>query len=168
MDRLLVALVLISVVAVIAVVFQRRRPEPPTTTTRRFAIPTQLDRNDFGQPGCPWAVVVFTSGSCGTCADVMAKAELLASDAVTVENVEVGTHRELHERYGIEAVPMVLVADADGVVQASFLGPVTATDLWAAVAEAREPGVLPAGGCRPGDGDPVSKPGVQGVTREGE
>ncbi len=35
------------------------------------------------------------------------------------------------------------VADATGVVRASFLGPVTATDLWAAVAEAREPGSTP-------------------------
>jgi hypothetical protein len=31
-------------------------------------------------------------------------------------------------------------------VVASFLGPMTATDLWAAVAEAREPGSTPGGG----------------------
>ena len=30
------------------------------------------------------------------------------------------------------------IADAAGVVRHSFLGPVTATDLWAAVAAARE------------------------------
>jgi hypothetical protein len=40
-------------------------------------------------------------------------------------------------------VPLVLIADAEGVVQRHFLGPVTATDLWAAVAELREPGSTP-------------------------
>ncbi len=33
---------------------------------------------------------------------------------------------------------MVLVADADGVVRASFVGSPSAADLWAAVAELRE------------------------------
>jgi hypothetical protein len=32
------------------------------------------------------------------------------------------------------------------VVRASFVGPPTATDLWAAVAEARQPGVSPEPG----------------------
>jgi hypothetical protein len=41
-------------------------------------------------------------------------------------------------------VPVVAVADADGVVRAGFAGPISATDLWAAVAEARSPGSLPA------------------------
>jgi hypothetical protein len=165
-ERLLIALAIVAVVAVVAVVLQRRRPEPPATTTRRFAVPTQLDRSDFAQPDSPWLVVVFSSGTCGTCANVVAKAELLASDAVAVENVEVTVNPGLHERYGIEAVPMVLVADADGVVQASFLGPVTATDLWAAVAEVREPGVLPTGGCRPGEGDPIARAEEQAAAAE--
>ena len=34
-------------------------------------------------------------------------------------------------------------ADADGTVKRAFLGPVTATDLWAAMAEEREPGSVP-------------------------
>ena len=46
--------------------------------------------------------------------------------------------RELHERYEISGVPMVLIADAEGVVRQSFVGPVTATDLWAAVAGIRD------------------------------
>jgi hypothetical protein len=36
-----------------------------------------------------------------------------------------------------------VIADAAGTVRASFLGPVTATDLWAAVAECRETGSTP-------------------------
>jgi len=34
-------------------------------------------------------------------------------------------------------VPIVVIADLDGVVRKSFVGPMSATDLWAAVAEAR-------------------------------
>jgi hypothetical protein len=40
------------------------------------------------------------------------------------------------------------VADAEGAVRASFVGPATATDLWAAVAELRDPGSVPPG-CTP-------------------
>ena len=56
---------------------------------------------------------------------------------------EFNADRTLHAKYAVDAVPMVVVADQAGVVRASFIGPVTATDLWAAVAEAREPGASP-------------------------
>jgi hypothetical protein len=48
------------------------------------------------------------------------------------------SRKALHERYRIEGVPLLLIADAAGVVRRSFAGPVSATDLWAAVAAARE------------------------------
>ena len=64
---------------------------------------------------------------------------MLASGDVSVVDAEYGTHRELHRRYNIDAVPTLLIADALGVVKASFLGPVTATDLWAACARVRQP-----------------------------
>ncbi|HEY4332527.1 MAG TPA: hypothetical protein VGM78_08160, partial [Ilumatobacteraceae bacterium] len=51
--------------------------------------------------------------------------------------------RDLHTRYKIDAVPTLVIADREGVVRASFLGPVSATDLWAACAEARQPGASP-------------------------
>jgi hypothetical protein len=54
--------------------------------------------------------------------------------------VEHARDRVLHDRYRIEAVPATLVADDQGVVVASFVGPVAVADLWAAVAAAREPG----------------------------
>ena len=63
-----------------------------------------------------------------------------------MQDVEFTASRRLHERYGIDAVPMVVVADADGVVRASFIGPMSATDLWAAVAEVRNPGSSPEPG----------------------
>jgi len=84
-------------------------------------------------------VAVFTSGTCQSCAEALTRAEVLRSEAVAVEDVEYTARRDLHSRYRIEAVPTIVVADADGVVQASFVGPPSATDLWAAVAGAREP-----------------------------
>jgi len=88
---------------------------------------------------------VFTSATCSTCAGVWDKVQVLESDAVATQEVEVGAARDLHDRYGIDGVPTTVVADRDGVVRASFLGPATATDLWAAVAELREPGSVPEG-----------------------
>jgi hypothetical protein len=66
------------------------------------------------------------------------KVEALTSPEVATCDIEFSANRALHERYEISGVPMVLVADAEGVVRRSFVGPVTATDLWAAVAAARE------------------------------
>ncbi len=36
--------------------------------------------------------------------------------------VEVTEHAEMHRRYQIEAVPIVAIADSEGVVQRSFIG----------------------------------------------
>jgi hypothetical protein len=105
--------------------------------------PAQLDRTDFAAPHAPWLVAVFSSATCHTCADVVRKALVVACDEVAVDEVEYGARPETHRRYAIDAVPIVVVADADGVVHRSFVGPVSATDLWAAVAEARQPGTTP-------------------------
>jgi hypothetical protein len=135
MERLLLAAVVVAVAAVVAVLVQRRRPEPPTQA--RWPIPTQLDRNDFDEPATPWLVAVFTSATCSACERVLMGAQPLASDQVAVTEVEVKARPDVHKRYQIEAVPLVVVADADGVVRASAVGPTTPTELWDAVAEAR-------------------------------
>jgi hypothetical protein len=140
--QLVVAAALIVVVAGIAVLLQRRRTTDPPTQTK-YAAPAQLDRDDFDGADGEWLVVTFTSATCETCADVTRKAAVLASNDVSVVDAEFGANRRLHERYRIEAVPTLVIADRDGVVRASFIGPVSATDLWAAVAEARNPGSSP-------------------------
>ncbi len=141
-ERLLLAIALAAVAVLVAWVIQRRqRPAAPVRTG--YSVPTQVDRADFDGPDVPWLVVVFTSATCDVCAGVWEKAKPLASTEVVVQEGEYGAQRDLHDRYRVEAVPSVLVVDADGVVVRSFLGPVTATDLWAAVAEAREPGSTP-------------------------
>lgn len=141
-ERILLALLLAGAAAAVAAVLRRRRPvEAPTQP--RYLAPAQLDRADFARPEAPWLVAVFSSATCTTCAGMRDKAAVLASGDVVVDDVEVGERKALHDRYGIEAVPIVCVADAEGVVRASFVGPVSATDLWAAVAEVREPGSSP-------------------------
>ena len=126
---------------VAAVIQRRQRPDAPVRTG--YAVPAQVDRNDFPRPEAPWLVAVFTSASCNTCAGVWERAQPLESDMVAVAELELTAARPLHERYAIEAVPTTLVVDSEGVVAASFIGPITAADLWAAVAETREPGSTP-------------------------
>jgi hypothetical protein len=144
MERLIIGLVLIAVAVVVAVVIQRRQADAPTQP-RSWTVPAQLDRNDFERPDAPWLVVLFTSATCDTCQGVVERAEPLASREVAVQEVEAARDRQLQQRYAVDAVPAVLVADAEGVVRASFVGPVTAADLWATVAELREPGSVPPG-----------------------
>lgn len=148
MAQVLVALAIAVVVSGVALVLQRRRVAAPPTQPR-FEVPAQLDRSDFDRPEAPWLVAVFTSSTCHVCADVAEKAKVLASPTVAVQTVEFSQNRALHERYAIDAVPAVVVADDEGVVRTHFLGPVTATDLWVAVAEVREPGSTPTStGCQ--------------------
>ena len=135
MERALVAAALIVVAVAVAYVLQRRRPDPPSQP--RWPVPTQLDRADFDGDAGQWLVAVFSSATCDTCAKAIRDARVLESEHVVVQEVEVGERRDLHRRYGIEAVPTIVVADPEGVVRASFVGPPAATDLWAAVAEAR-------------------------------
>ncbi|MSZ96626.1 MAG: hypothetical protein F2579_04190 [Actinobacteria bacterium] len=124
---------------------RRRGNDAPTQAS--YEIPVQLDRSDFTSPDSPWLVAVFTSATCGTCEDVAQKALVLASREVAVERIDYTVAPALHQRYNIQAVPTLVIADAQGVVQKGMLGPVKAQDLWAAVAECREPGSSP-GGCQ--------------------
>ena len=134
MIRLLVVSVVASVAAVLGIVFRRVQNAPIQGSSEA---PTQLDRADFTQPTKQWLVAVFTSATCNTCADVEAKAQVLESESVAVHISEFGAQRALHKRYNIESVPTLLLVDSEGVVRQSFLGPVTATDLWAALAQVR-------------------------------
>jgi hypothetical protein len=163
MERLALVVVLAVVAIGVAFVLQRRRTPPEPANTGSL-VPDRLDRRDFPRADAPWLVAVFTSATCSTCAGVWDKARHLASDQVVVHEVEVTAARDLHRRYDITAVPAVMIADAEGVVRASFLGPVTATDLWARLAELREPGTLPADGCA---ADPDRSSGGAGTASGG-
>ena len=146
MRQLLIALLLVAAAGGVAALLRRRSVPDPPTTPRSATVPVQLDRADFDRPDAPWLVAVFSSATCQTCALVVDKARVVACHEVAVQDVEFTASRRLHERYGIDAVPTVVVADAEGVVRASFVGPMSATDLWAAVAEVRNPGSSPEPG----------------------
>lgn len=143
MERLVVVAVVAVVAVAVAVVIQRRQSDAPVRTG--YTVPGQLHRPDFDRPDAEWLVAVFTSATCSTCAGVWEKAQVLESGAVATQEVEVGARPDLHDRYRIDGVPTTVVADREGVVRASFLGPVTATDLWSALAELRDPGSVPEG-----------------------
>jgi hypothetical protein len=119
-DRVLLAVAIALAVAALAVVLQRRKPEPPTQ--RQWAVPSQLNRADFDRPGAPWLVAVFSSATCGGCATAVSRAHAVGSADVAVQEVEFTARRDLHERYNIETVPMLVVADRQGVVRAHFIG----------------------------------------------
>ena len=138
MVALVIVVGVLVVSAVVALVLGRRAKVDAPTQPAHYGVPVQLDRADFDRPDASWLVVVFTSSTCDACASVVDKARVLASDDVAVQDVEFSADRARHERYDIEAVPMVLVADEEGVVRASFLGSPSAADLWAAVAALRD------------------------------
>ena len=132
---MLIALFLAAAAALVAWIIERRKPDPPARDAS--PVPAQLDRSDFERPEAPWLVVLFSSASCESCPAVAAKLPALESEDVAVQDVEWSTRRDLHERYRIDAVPLALVADDQGVVRAAFLGKVSAADLWSAVADVR-------------------------------
>jgi hypothetical protein len=136
MLRVIVAIALFALLAALAWWLERRRRHDVPTQNPGVA-PAQLDRADFARPDVPWLVVLFTSNTCDSCAGLYDKAAALESDDVAVTEVEVFARRDLHERYHVDAAPMTLLADAEGVVRASFLGAFAAAELWTAVAEVR-------------------------------
>lgn len=142
MSQVVLVAIAMAVAIGVSAILRRRTGDAPTQGG--FEAPTQLNRADFVSPNAPWLVALFSSSTCNACADVAAKASILASSEVAFANVDYVADKELHSRYKIEAVPTLVIADEHGVVQRAFLGPVKAQDLWAAMANCREPGVAPA------------------------
>jgi thiol-disulfide isomerase/thioredoxin len=143
--RLAIAAVLVAAVLVIAyVAHRRRRPVPPPRTA--YPVPRQLQRGDFPRADAPWLVAYFWSRTCDSCQGLMPKVTALESAEVATCTLEAADDRALHQRYEIAAIPMIVLADDEGVVRRAFVGTVSATDLWAAMAELRSPGSAPEPG----------------------
>lgn len=131
--RLVLALAIVVVAVLVARRLERRRPDPPPRDA--YPVPAQLDRQDFPRPEAPVLVVLFSSTTCANCATVAAKVAPLESDRVATCEAEVGERKDLHDRYRIEAVPMLVIADRDGVVRAGFVGAVADAELRDALAQ---------------------------------
>jgi hypothetical protein len=136
MQKIIASLILLFAAA-LSFFVRRRKPDAPSQTSR--TVPQQLSRDDFDSAEKPWLLAVFTSSTCDACQDVATKAKVLASKDVVIQIIEFQEMPNLHARYSIDAVPTTVIADHRGVVQYGVLGPVTATDLWAAMARCRDP-----------------------------
>lgn len=134
--RVIVALVILAVAGGIAWWLDHRRSTEAPSQGRAI-VPAQLDRDDFPRPDAAWLVVLFTSRTCESCAGLVDKAMPLVSDEVAVAEVEYTARRDLHERYRIDAAPITVLVDRDGVTRGSFVGAFDAPDLWSALAELR-------------------------------
>jgi len=134
--RVVLAVAILAVAGAIAWWLERRRVVAPPSQGRGVA-PEQLDRNDFPRPDAPWLVVLFTSRHCDSCAGLVEKALPLASDDVGVVEVEYTQQPELHARYHIDAAPITVLVDREGVTRTAFIGSYAAPELWSALAELR-------------------------------
>lgn len=139
MGFLILAAVVVIATVVGALLAQRRRPRVDVGQLAgpTFGVPGQVDRADFARPDAPLLAVLFSAASCASCADAAQKVRVLASDAVSVDVVDSEQDRVRFTRYEIDSVPTVVVCDGAGVVVRHHVGPISATDLWAMVDEAR-------------------------------
>lgn len=138
--RNLVACLVLIATAILSFVLRRRKSDAPALV--RGEVPHQLTLRDFDVEQKKWLVAVFTSSTCDACRDVATKARVLESSEVAVQIIDFLDNRDLHKRYQIDSVPTTLIADDQGVVRFATVGPITATDLWAALAKCRDPKVL--------------------------
>lgn len=160
MERLILAVILVGVAGVVAALIQRREPDAPTSPPTSYRIPTQVSRGDFNRPEAPWLVAVFTSATCHSCAGALEKAMALECGEVVVQEIEVKARPDLHKRYEVEGVPLTILVDSEGVVNASFVGNPVAEELWATLSRLRETD-LGESSC---SGDCVACAGFGGVT----
>jgi hypothetical protein len=141
LTRVVIAAAILAVALAVAWWLRRRRPEGPPRDA--YPVPRQLDRRDFPRPDAAWLVAYFSSEACASCQGLGPKVAALESPAIVTCELDFVARRDLHERYDISAIPMIVVADAEGVVRRAFVGATTATDLWASLAELRQPGSTP-------------------------
>ena len=127
MSRLIV-LALISFGASLAAVLLRKL-NYRNFVTSGWSIPGHLNREDFGFLNEPWLVVIFSSDSCETCKPVVAESMKLSSLGIAIQEIALETNKDLHEKYDIDAVPMLLLVDKFGVVRSSHLGPTNSEEV---------------------------------------
>ena len=133
----MIALALGVVAVGVAYVLSRRGRDAPTSD--KVVVPRQVDRADFVRPSAPWLLVVFTSVTCDSCARAVALASPFEGPSIAYEEVPWQTRRDLHDRYRVDTVPLLLLARADGLVVQSWAGTPAAPDFAAALAVCDSP-----------------------------
>ncbi len=133
MERLIVVAVVVVVAVALAAAGRRRPSASPVRTGG--VVPTHIDRADFTSPGSPWLVVAFTSATCRTCASTWTEVQTSAAADIAVAEAEATVDRAIHQRYGIDTVPLTIIVDRHGAVRRSFLGPLVPGALRSALAD---------------------------------
>ena len=132
MEKVLIAIAVMAVGLVVAMII-RRRTESGPAQGKSWTVPVQLHRADFVLPELPTLIVVFSSATCESCAATWAKVQAHGGGGVAVQDVTYQRDKALHDRYDIDAVPTVVIADSEGVVVASFIGEPSDEDLQKAL-----------------------------------
>lgn len=122
MSQVVIALVIIVAGLVVAILI-RRRDSGSMAHGERWSVPAQLERSDFDGQDAERLVVVFSSATCDACARTWERVNAHVGPDTAVTEVSYQERRDLHDRYGIDAVPTLVVADREGIVLASFVGP---------------------------------------------
>ncbi len=135
MEPVLLVLGAVAIAAVVAGLLSRRTPDPEQNFAPGHVLPRVVDRCDFARPEARWLVAAFVSASCDECAIVAEQVRLLESDDVAVQTLDVTAAEKTHARYRIDAVPIVVLADIDGLVRHGFTGPVSSEELRSALAD---------------------------------
>ena len=133
MIQIVVALLIVAAGVGIAYVV-RRRDAGTFAKGERWSVPAQLERTDFEDPRAERLVVVFSSQTCDACATTWERVQDIAEEGTALQQISYQDRQDLHDRYGIDAVPTLVVADAEGVVLRSFVGPPSVTELTEALA----------------------------------
>ncbi len=110
--------------AIVAFLVNKRNSDSPSVP--RNSLPIQIDRSDFENPKTEWILILFSSDSCDSCQGVRNLIKGLTLDSLHIQEVEFPQEIATHQRYGIDSVPITLVAGTDGVVVWSYAGVPTA------------------------------------------
>ncbi len=116
----LMVLLLGAFAVVVAYLVNKRNADSPSVP--KNSLPIQIDRTDFEKPKTEWILVFFSSNSCDSCQKVRDLLESLTLDSLHIQEVEFPQETTTHQRYGIDSVPITLVAGTDGVVIWSYAG----------------------------------------------
>jgi len=133
-DKAILVFGSVAIAGILSMILSRRRAAAPPTNT--LHVPEQLELDDFPEARGDWLVVVFSSAKCEICAGIVAELERIARPGLFTREIEVERDHALHDRYRIDAVPTTVIADPDGRVRKSFLGPVDRERMENSLAEA--------------------------------
>ncbi len=122
------ALILSAVAVLVAFLFTRRRHRWRGALGTED-VPATLDLSDFGGASESWRLVVFTDDDCRACESVVRSLRPLAASDVALTEVEASSRPEMHRIYDVRSVPLTLVVNPVGGVDAWFRGPLSAEDV---------------------------------------